>query len=387
MHRGKYGMKWRNNIMKCPICNNAMFERECLKEKTNTPNILKESGRNINGISLQFYQCPVCLHGAIENILSKDFYEEFTVATDNKNNLSDTNIRNIQFETFLEKLSKIGKSRDSLLEIGSGCGYLLKTATSYYKTVVGVEPSKREAEVAKKMGLTIICDYFTPEINFERQFSAFISTMVFEHLPNPKVAIKHIYDNLEYNGVGMIQVPNGQRASSNSIYFDIYPQHLHYYTPLSLCKLATDAGFDILSLEETKNRNYIEIYIKKAEKKYKFCEKAENDKKYIQNKIEEHSITAVWGASYAARSYLRFLPEVQYIFDVSASKVGGFIVGSSVKISYPEKELVEGCDLILIMANEYTEEIERTICDNYNYTGEIVYFDEENNLCCKWVNR
>lgn len=372
--------------MRCPVCNNRMLKKENLKEKTNTPNVLSEIGENVQGVDLQLYQCPYCGHGTIDNILSENFYEEFTVAIDDKQVFSDTNVRNARFEKFLTRLIEIGKNRNSLLEVGSGYGCLLKTAMDFYKNVVGVEPSKLEAEIAKKMGLTIICDYFTSEIVFEKQFSAFISTMVFEHLPNPREAIKHIYDNLEYDGVGMIQVPNGQRAFSNGIYFDIYPQHLHYYTLLSLCKLVTDAGFDVLSLQETENRNYIEIYVKKPEKKYGFCERAENDTEFITNKIKEHNVTAVWGASYAARSYMRFLPEVHYIFDVSASKIGGFIVGSTVKIGYPEKKQVESCDLIIIMANEYTKEIEKSIHENYKYNGEIVYFDQENNLCSKWIN-
>ena len=373
--------------MKCPICNSVMMENECLTGKTNTPNILKKYGGGGKEVSLQLYHCEVCGHGAIEDILTDDFYEEFTVALDDKKVLSAANTRNIRFEKLLSKLVSLGKNNGSLLEVGSGCGYLLKAAEGYYQEAVGVEPSKTEAEIACKMGLNVICDYFTAGIAFEKPFSAFISTMVFEHLPNPKEAIQHIFNNLESGGIGMIQVPNGQRAISNGIYFDIYPQHLHYYTPLSLCKLVTDTGFEVISIEETGNRNYIEMYVRKPEQCMGFCDRAKHDTEYIMERIAEHKVAAVWGASYAARSYMRFLQGIQYIFDVSASKIGGYIVGSDIKISYPEEDKVSECDLIIIMANEYTEEIEKSICQNYKFSGEIIYFNQENDICSKWINK
>lgn len=363
--------------MKCPICGNEMEQNEVLKRKTNTPNVLKENELNIREINIPFFKCLNCGHGAIDDILSEDFYDEFTVALDNNENISKANKRNARFEKLIENLLTYGKSNKKILEVGAGCGYLLKSALEYYESGIGIEPSKREAEVAKKLGLHIIIDYFSTNLNLEGNFSAFISTMVFEHLPNPKESIEYLYELLEYEGVGLIQVPNAQRTFSNKIYFDIYPQHLQYFTPLSLSKLVSDAGFEIISLKETSEKNYLEIYVRKPRLIESFSTKLKRDIDYINARLNKYTNVAIWGASYAVRSYMLFFnkEKISYLFDVSNSKIGGYINGFDKEIEYPSAEKVNNCDLIIIMANEYTREIIECLKSS-NYTGNIIYFDD-----------
>lgn len=353
--------------------------QEILKGKTNTPNILHQYTENAAKYEIPLFHCTNCSHGYIENLLTDDFYEEFTVAMDDKAEEHQKDTRNIRFDTIITQLLAVNKSdNESILEIGSGRGYLLNRASKLYKYALGVEPSKVEAKIAQNMGLNIIVDYFGEHNAIKQKFSSFVSTMVFEHLPDPKSSISYAFNLLKEGGSGIIQVPNAQRTFQNKIYFDVYPQHLHYYTPLSLAKLATDAGFEIISLKETSERNYLEICIRKPIIASSFKEKLIHDQIFIDENLSQFKTIALWGASYAARSCIYLLNKfhITYLFDVSNSKIGGYINDCNLKIEYPSEEKVSDCDLIFITANEYSTEIIDTLKTKYHYQGTIIYFDE-----------
>lgn len=63
----------------------------------------------------------------------------------------------------------------------------MQEAVNFYKRCVGIEPSDIECKIAKESGCNVINTYF--DENFSgRDYSAFIATQVFEHLPNPKMS-------------------------------------------------------------------------------------------------------------------------------------------------------------------------------------------------------
>lgn len=367
--------------MKCVICGCEMRKVESLK-KTNTPNIMKEYVKDVEQVAVSFYRCEFCGHGMIDDILSTDFYEEFTVAIDDNNQENRKNERTSGVDRIVNRLLEINNGeKESILEIGSGRGFLLNRAMDFFDYGLGVEPSRVEAEAAKALGLNILVDYFEPRLKIDRKFSSFVSTMVFEHLPNPKEAVVYAYELLKDGGSGLIQVPNAQRSYINKVYFDVYPQHLHYYTPLSLTKLLHDAGFEIVSVCETSYKNYIEAYVKKPIHVDSFKNKMVKDEQFFQSNLNGLKEIGLWGGSYAARSciYLLNRYRIRHIFDISSSKIGGYINDCNICIEYPHKDVVCSCDCIVVLANEYTKEIVNTLHD-YRYTGKIIVFDDECNL-------
>lgn len=372
-----------HHIEKCPICGNCMLANEVLVNKANVTNVIENKDMDINRVDLTLYKCKVCGHGAIDNFLAESFYEEFCVslAGFKKESRYLENSRTNKFKAIIERLASYGEQHKKILEIGSGVGYLLKMALNYYDDALGIEPSKTEAEASRQLGLKIINDYFSPSLNLEKDFSAVISTMVFEHIQNVKETVDYIYGLLIWGGVGMIQVPNAQRTDFGKIYYDIYPQHLQYFTPVSLAKLIADAGFEIISLEETHDRNYLEIYFRKTKIEVSFNNRIRQDVATLNRLIEQHYNVAVWGASYAARSCISVIEHesIKHLFDVSEAKIGKYINDLSCEVEFPDREKVVGCDLILIMANEYSLEILNTL-EKLEYHGEVTYFDSNGKL-------
>lgn len=200
---------------KCPVCGTEMKSIEILKNKLNTANVVEDWSIKVNRADLDIYKCPVCEHGAIDNFLDKEFYTDFSVALGGDiDNVAAINQRSKQFGPMIQFMSDNAPDTESLLEIGSGCGYLLNAAKNKFTKILGVEPSKVEYEISKQVasGCEVINDFFSSALNIKNRFSAFIATMVFEHIPDIGDAIRYAYDVLKDDGIGFITVPNGQRA-------------------------------------------------------------------------------------------------------------------------------------------------------------------------------
>lgn len=366
--------------MKCPICGENMNLKEVLRNKRNTSNVVQDYNTDKRD-DLGFYVCPVCDHGRINDVLDEGFYQDFSVALVGTDDEATNNYRASKYKPFVEKLAKLAPDTDSIFEIGSGCGYLLKAAMEKFSKVLGVEPSEKEYEVSTEIakGCMVINDFFMPSLNLERGYSAFVATMVFEHLPDPKESMLYSYEILKNGGVGLIQVPNGQRTVNQGVYYEVYSQHLHYFTPLSLAKLAVESGFDILSLEEDPHRNYLEMYVKKNEENHvTYSEKEESERRYFADVIEKYRNISIWGASYVARTCLDLISaeRIRHFFDMSDVKAGKYISGFSKIIEIPDAEKVNENELIIVFANEYIQDILK-VMDRFGYKGKVLCYDDE----------
>lgn len=368
-------------MKKCPICGFEMQEIQTLFGKLNTANVVNNYSDKVNRADLIIYKCPVCNHGAINNYLDDEFYTDFSVALGgDADNEAAINQRSKQFEPIIDFMVDKSPNVDSILEIGSGCGYLLKAAKKKYLKVLGVEPSKTEYDISVKVApdVKIVNDFFSPKLGLKEQFSAFIATMVFEHIPDVTVAMEYAYNLLIDNGIGFITVPNGQRSFFGGCYYDIYPQHLHYFSIVSLSKLALNAGFEITFVRESENKDYLEMLVKKTETRYldNFTTRLDFDKEKLRDIVSRYKAVSIWGASYLARSCVEFFPpeSIKHFYDVSSVKVGKYIADFPLQIECPTRESVNENDLIIIMANEYTADVLKTL-NYFGYNGTILGFD------------
>ena len=69
---------------------------------------------------------------------------------------------------------------------------------------------------------------------------------VFEHLTDLYSVLNYALEILEPGGVGLINVPNGQRIVEENLYHQIIAEHVNYFTPESLATMAKRAGFDLI---------------------------------------------------------------------------------------------------------------------------------------------
>jgi 2-polyprenyl-3-methyl-5-hydroxy-6-metoxy-1,4-benzoquinol methylase len=149
----------------------------------------------------------------------------------------------------------------SLLDVGSGGGYLLTAAKRRGWECIGYDvDAQTTAKVSEKIGVEIRSGDFT-SIDWGRErYEAVTLHQVLEHLKSPVPYLQIIGDALRDNGILLIGVPNihslsasmkfgleklGLRKHRIGAYYDT-SHHLWYYTPRTLRDVLNRFGFEIV---------------------------------------------------------------------------------------------------------------------------------------------
>jgi SAM-dependent methyltransferase len=130
----------------------------------------------------------------------------------------------------------------TLLEFGSGGGYLLDEIKCAKK--VGIEINAAAREEAKKRGLEMVADIEEIPDDFA---DIIISTSVLEHVENPFGALKSLYSKLKEGGKIVFYVPN-ESCETEYARNDIN-NHLYTWNCLNIGNLFKAAGFFVRSVE------------------------------------------------------------------------------------------------------------------------------------------
>jgi 2-polyprenyl-3-methyl-5-hydroxy-6-metoxy-1,4-benzoquinol methylase len=150
--------------------------------------------------------------------------------------------------------SLLAPGRRRLLDIGSGPGFLLKTAKEQGWQVLGIEPSRQAAGHARGLGLEIVEDFFNAETAPRLgRFDVVHLNNVLEHVPNPIEILTLARGLLRDDGVLCVNVPNDftalQIAASTGLKIGQWwvapPHHLNYFDFDSLSRLLARLGFVI----------------------------------------------------------------------------------------------------------------------------------------------
>jgi len=364
--------------MNCRICGSAVRQIEQLDVCTQV-SILSSRPSVLNSSIVGIYSCSVCSHVQIKDF-HDDYYDDFLMAT--KKTEAVVEIRNNQFET----LAKLSENRDSFIEIGCGTGFNLETAGTLFHYVLGVEPSKAAAEIAKKRGCRVINDYFPTKHDIGKFFDGFALIQVLEHVTDPIDLLRSTYDILSDKAIGLIEVPNGQKIFNQKLYHSIFSDHVNYFTPLSLCKLAYQSGFEIVTFNESLNGDHLDMFVRKGGKKESFNTAIQDMIGQIASIASEYKIISAWGAGAKAFGFIKRLREslsLKYIFDSDPIKSGRYIPGALVPVVLPEKVKINENELIVIFASSYENEIIRQLREEYGFKNDILRIGNEVKLSAK----
>ena len=104
---------------------------------------------------------------------------------------------------------------------------------------MGVEPGP-QAEDAKRAGFKVVRRYLDDDILADRRVDGFYLMHVFEHFPDPFSVLRMMSRQMAQDGKIVIEVPD----------FDGYHhQHLFFYSPLFMSRLAADLDLKLVSIE------------------------------------------------------------------------------------------------------------------------------------------
>ncbi len=161
----------------------------------------------------------------------------------------------------LRKLSEYSPGK-TLLDVGVGTGLYLHLAQEAGWTPGGVDLAPEAAETARReFGLEITTGDFN-EAPLSRKMDVITMWDVLEHVCDPLAFARRAYETLAPEGILFVALPNchnllfrlvdaaAQRGMARSTAEKLYvPNHLFYFSPGSLARLLSSAGFEILRVE------------------------------------------------------------------------------------------------------------------------------------------
>lgn len=258
---------------------------------------------------------------------------------------------------------------------------MLELAKDFFKWSEGIEPSEREFHVAMEKGLLVHNKFFDRTFVQKKKSQAVICLQVLEHLQNPKEVMNKIYDILDDGGVGYLDIPNGQRIYNENQYYNIFLEHINYFSINSITKLIGDAGLEIISAQEILNGNHIGVYFRKNVNALSLKEKKEKDMMVLSLIANKYNKIAIWGAGIKGRVYGAILEnifsnKIMYIFDNMELYNNQYICNCKARITTPSLEKVSECEVIIITAIEYKIDIVSELQNKFFYAGTIVCIDE-----------
>ena len=144
--------------------------------------------------------------------------------------------------------------RDLVAEIASNDGSLLSCFRARGVRVLGIEPARNIAEMARQRGIETVGRFFDRQAGAEiasvhGRASAIIGNNVFAHVDDPVGFLRGCADMLSDDGRVFIECPYALDMLERGEYDTIYHEHLSYFSVTSLARVAESAGMSVDSVE------------------------------------------------------------------------------------------------------------------------------------------
>lgn len=182
-------------------------------------------------------------------------------------------LKRIRLDQYKKELKVIRKYApgNRLLDVGCAQGWFLKEAEKQGFKVIGIEPSTKVTNWAKKYnpGVKIIVGEFLTGRNKLTKYDVITFWSVLEHMTEPMLALKLAYKKLTINGLLAIRVPNFSglipqviiwfsktsfgkfKQPAKSLYeYDCHYKHFFHFNENSLRLLLKKTGFKIVKIKK-----------------------------------------------------------------------------------------------------------------------------------------
>jgi len=275
---------------------------------------------------------------------------------------------------------------------------------------MGIEPTKSTANVSKKFGFEVICDFFSENLSHkvfaQKKANLIICNNVLAHVPDINDFISGLLFALDRNGTITIEFPHLLELIKENQFDTIYHEHFSYLSLLSLNQILSTFNLKIYDVDELNTHGgSLRAYISHSDSEFAIDPKV---KKIIQqeqsfgiNKTQTYSdfqerINRIkyeflsflislklkgkkivgYGAAAKGSTLLNFSGVksdlIDYVVDGSESKQGKFLPGSRIPIFPPsvlfnDKEV----DVILILPWNIQTEILTQIKSNRSNIPDV----------------
>lgn len=370
--------------MKCRICKGELINYDRITKSLKNVSRLFPNKNFIDSdaiIDIELYFCTKCKHYQISDFSESDYYEDYLMSTSYTSSIKQL----MNWE--LEKLISYLNNTEVILEVGSGDNSFLNLSSNRFNNLIGFEPSLKfqNSIKSKNSNIKLVNDYFDEKYIITDYYSAFVSRQVFEHLPDPRKTLKAVYKSMNFNSVGFIEVHNGSKIISGYRWYEIFSDHLNYYTIESLISLISSVGFSVLEVVTKLNEDYLICYFKKKSKpkKSNFDKIKKIETRNIIDICKNYKSIALYGFGAKGQQIFNLLADkfiFSRIFDSDPAKHNLFPHNSEIKVSKPTIQDINKHDLIIISAMTYLNEIKNYLNEELKFRGTILVWDEQSNV-------
>lgn len=233
----------------CVICNSSNVE------SIYNGYLRTGSFGNVTSKKYDLFSCKNCATKYIENILTKDYYEEPTYREDYNGTLEIQKFYEEYDINDTNKISKIGLQNlrgKVVADFGTAAGTFLQAIQNISKFTIAIEPSKHFhtslAEISR-----YVFSYGKDLVAQNIKVGIASSFDVIEHVESPIEYLKDIHSSLAEEGMLYLKTPNFDEILHSLIpeeydAFNYRTAHLFYFNADSLSYILKEAGFNDFKL-------------------------------------------------------------------------------------------------------------------------------------------
>jgi hypothetical protein len=286
---------------------------------------------------------------------------------------------------------------DSIAEIGSNDGAVLKQLASRGTKPIGWEPASNLASRAEADGCRVICDYFTPEsartyLEHNPPVRLLLTRHTLEHAFAPLEFLRAVRLLLAPDGVAVIEVPNLRLQMMNGHFEAMTFQHVSFFSvssmtkalaavdlmPIGITYVQADGGSMVIyarrlaqSPESEAIARAIELEdslgMQHASGYQGFFDQVDRTiaavSKYVSMQAARGELVVGYGAGGKGQSLLNMLrlraSEMPFVMDDTPGNAGRYIPGTGIQVVSSTDPQVEDARVVLLTAPTHISEILR----------------------------
>jgi len=301
-------------------------------------------------------------------------------------------------------------SNSFVVEIASNDGYLLRNFLIPGIPCLGIEPTKGTAEVAEKLGIPVLKEFFNSEVarNLAEKKKAdlIIGNNVYAHVPDINDFTVGMRELLSEHGVITLEFPHFLQLIENNQFDTVYHEHFSYLSLHTVGCIFRQAGLRIWHVEQLATHGgSLRVFgchendsrqetpaaeaILRAEKDAglrnldtyrQFQSRAETIKhdllRFLLEQKRAGKKIAAYGAAAKGNTLLNYAgikPDLlPYVCDAAPSKQGKFLPGSHIPILPPAALIERQPDFVLILPWNIATEIREQNASVGEWGGKFV---------------
>jgi len=299
-----------------------------------------------------------------------------------------------------------------VIEIASNDGYLLQYFVEKQIPVLGIEPTKNTAAVAKTKGIESITEFFGTSLaenlvakNIKADL--LLGNNVLAHVPDVVDFVRGLKMVLKHNGVITMEFPHLFQLVANNQFDTIYHEHFSYFSFYTVEKIFRSQGLELFDVEELNTHGgSIRIFGKHIEDKSKcvtdrvkllqqkelaagitdinyyegFQQKAFAIKldllHFLYKQKRENKKVAAYGAAAKGNTLLNYCgiksDMIDYVVDANPSKRGKFLPASHIPVVNEEYLINDKPDFVLILPWNLKDEITKQLSYIKEWGGKFI---------------